>query len=433
MKEVKITHGTGVTLYDSDGNTYLDGVSGTFNLALGYTHPSVVSAVAAQLGKVSHISSHHTKGHVKALLEKLLAHAPKGITNGWLRDITGSTANEGAIKMAQKATGKRDIITLFLSHHGQTALTTAVSGNAFRRDGFPESVSPNSLKVPAPTCQSCFFNASYPGCGFQCVHRIDDFIEFASSGNVAAIMFEPIIANGGNIVPPPGYFDELQAFCRKRGIVIIADEVHTGMGRCGEVFASKLFGIKPDIITLGKGLGGIGIPAAAILMKPGFDVLRPFDHSFTSGGNMLAITAATATIDALQQEGILDHVKRMEPIIRGALERMKERLPCVVDVRGKGFMWGIELVDHQGKPDPALTTKVITAAFDNHNLIIRGTRYGYGNVIEFRPALVAQENELLEMISRIEKAITDVAPRNTPPARPGAQQGQRAPSFEGPR
>jgi 4-aminobutyrate aminotransferase len=123
----------------------------------------------------------------------------------------------------------------------------------------------------------------------------------------------------------------------------------------------------------------------------------------------------------------------MEPVIKAALERMKERLPCVADVRGRGFMWGIELVNDAGKPDPALTTKVIVAAFDHHNLIIRGTRYGYGNVIEFRPALVAQEDELREMISRIEKGITDVAPRNTPPARPRAQQGQPASSFEGPR
>jgi 4-aminobutyrate aminotransferase len=407
MKEVEIIRGDGVTLFDKDGNIYLDGVSGTFNVALGYAHPKIVSAVTDQVSRVSHVSSHHTKPHIRNLFDMLFAHAPEGITRGWLRDITGSTANEGAIKMAQKATGKKDIITFFLSHHGQTSMTTAISGNAFRREGFPDSSSPNSIKVPPPNCASCFYGAARETCNMKCVDKIDDFIQYASSGSVAAIMIEPVIANGGNIVPPIGYFAALEKFCRERKIAIIADEVHTGMGRCGEIFASKALGLNPDIITLGKGLGGIGIPVAAILMRPEYDVLKNYDHSFTSGGNMLAITAAKETVRTIEEEKILDHVKRLEPVIGAALEKLKSQHSVIKDVRGIGFMWGIELVDENGKDDPALTTDVAALAFDNHNLIIRGTRYGYGNVIEFRPALVAQEHEILEMVNRIGKAITD--------------------------
>lgn len=409
MKEVEFVRTEGVSLYDAQGIRYIDAVSGTFNLALGYSHPKMVAVLKAQIEKVIHVSSHHTKPNVRALVEQLTAHAPEGLTHGWVKDITGSTANEGAIKMAQKATGKTDIITTFLSHHGQTALTTAISGNAFRREGFPENISPHSIKVPAPYCHRCFYGSTCPSCGFHCIERIDDFIQHASSGRVAAIMIEPILGNGGNIVPPPGWFEALQSFCKQRDIAIIADEVHTGMGRTGEMFASQTFGLKPDILTIGKGLGGIGIPVAAILMRPEFDVLRQFDHSFTSGGNMLSIAAAKATIEIMDEEKILDNVKKNEPVIKKALEGLKERLGVVCDVRGKGFMWGIELADKDGRQDTELVNKVIPLAFDNHNLILRGTRYGFGNVIEFRPALVATEGELLEMIDRMEQSIVEAA------------------------
>lgn len=407
MKEVNFVKTQGVSLFDESNTKYMDAVSGTFNLALGYTHPKMVGMLQAQLEKVVHISSHHSKPQVQELHEKLQKHAPEGLTQGWYRDITGSTANEGAIKMAQKATGKTDIITHFLSHHGQTSLMTALSGNAFRREDLPENTTAHSLKVPEPNCRKCFYGASYPECGFTCVEKIQDYMEYGSNGSVAAMMVEPILANGGNIVPPDGYFQALQQFCKERDIALIVDEVHAGMGRAGEMFASTLFGMNPDIMTVGKGLGGIGIPAAAILMRPEYDVLNSYDHSFTSGGNALSLAAATATIDIMEEEKILDHVKGHEHVISDLLEDLKSSFPNICDVRGKGFMWGIEFEKEDCSADSDMVNAVIETAFDNQQLILRGTRYGYGNVIEFRPSLVATKDELGEMVHRLREAIED--------------------------
>lgn len=196
--------GQGVYLY-IDGQKYIDCASGTFNLALGYSAEEVVEAVRRQLMRCSHLSSAFTKEKSREIFESLREFLPEQIDDFWFRDIIGSTANECAIRIAQKATGKSDVISLFLSHHGQSVLTTAVSGNAFRRKNFSLS-QPNTLKIPAPDCFNCFYSQSKENCGFLCARRMEDFIEYASNGQVAAFIIEPILGNGGNIVPDPRYF-----------------------------------------------------------------------------------------------------------------------------------------------------------------------------------------------------------------------------------
>jgi 4-aminobutyrate aminotransferase len=401
--------GRGLRLSGSDGETYLDAVSGTFNLPLGYDHPAVVRSVHAQLDRLAHVSSHFATEAVDSLKRKLLAHAPPGIDAVWLRDITGSTAVEGAIKIAQKFTGKTDVISLFHSHHGQTAYATAISGNAFRRANQPESVSAHSIKVPAPYCHRCFYAAQHPGCGLPCVNRIEDFIEYASSGRVAAVIIEPIQGNGGNIVPPPGYFDALRALCDRHGILLIVDEVQTGIGRTGRMYASETFGIRPDIMVVAKGLGGIGIPVGAILMRSALSVLESHEHSFTSGANLVALAAAEATLDVVSAPGFLDNVRRKSVLLRRCLESIGEDSSLVCDVRGAGFMWGLEIVDRTGAPSAAVTERIIDVALKRHRLILRNSRYGRGNVLKVRPALIATEADLIDIAERLRAAIAEVA------------------------
>lgn len=406
--QARFKYGEGITLVNESGEAYLDGVSGTFNLSLGYNHPVVVEKVQEQVGQLSHMSSSFTETYVSEVLDRLLDLAPAGIDTGWMRDITGSTANECAVKIAQKSTESTDVVSLFLSHHGQTQFATGISGNAFRRKGFPNSTASNHLHVPAPYCYRCHYKSSYPGCGFQCVEAIADHIQYGSSGSVACMIVEPILGNGGNIVPPPGYFQQLRKLCDEYGMMLIADEVQTGIGRTGYMFASELFDIQPDIITLAKGLGGIGVPVAAVLMKSRLNVLEKHEHSFTSGSNLISLAAAQSTLDVVAQPEFLDDVKLKGEILGSLLNELPSKHKCIGDVRGVGLMWGIEIVDEDGAPDVRKANAIIDAAFSDQRLILRGSRYGYGNVVKVRPALVATDDEITEIVERLDAVLQKV-------------------------
>jgi 4-aminobutyrate aminotransferase len=400
--------GEGIHLIRDDGAVFVDAASGTFNLPLGYNHPEIVEAVVEQVRRYSHLSSTIRTDRGPNALDELIEQAPSNIQAGWFRDLTGSTANECAVKIAQKSSGKTDILSLFLSHHGQTQFTTAISGNSFRRKQFPDALSPHSIKMPAPYCHRCFFNATPSSCGMMCVEKIGDFLEHASSGSVACMIVEPILGNGGNIVPPPGYFQAISKLCAENDILMIADEVQTGMGRTGHLFASEAFDWKPNIITLAKGLGGIGIPVAAVLYEARLDVLDSHDHSFTSGANPVALAAMTATLKVLRSGEVLADVRRNGVKLGALLGALKEKHRSIGDVRGLGYMWGLEIDKPDGSPDVSRTEAIIKAAAASHNLILRGSRYGFGNVVKVRPPLIATEGDLETIVTRLSRAITDV-------------------------
>jgi len=407
--------GRGLCLITEAGTELLDAASGTFNLPLGYDHPHVLEAIRRQTDYLCHVSSHFAGTAVSTLADRLVQLAPDRIGAAWIRDATGSTAAECAVKIAQKATGKADVVSLFMSHHGQTIFTTAISGNAFRRANFAmTAVSPHSIKVPGGYCYRCFYKQSYPDCNLLCVTRIDDFLAYASSGSVAALVIEPVMGNGGNITFPPGYLPAIRKLCDRHDIILIADEVQTGLGRTGYTFASDVLGLDPDIVILGKALGGIGIPLAAVLMRPDLDVLEPFEHSFTSGGNFLGVAAAHALLDIVASDEFLADVRRKGKVLGAELRKLASRYPCVGDARGIGYMWGIEIVDRDGAPDPALAAAIVSTAEERHRLIVRQSRYGFGNVVKIRPALIATEADLAEILIRLERSIADC--RSLPPA-----------------
>ncbi|WP_343692608.1 aminotransferase class III-fold pyridoxal phosphate-dependent enzyme [Chitinophaga sp.] len=403
--QVQFNKGKGIRLYTPEQDEYIDAVSGTFNLALGYSYPELVDALKTQLEDLIHVSSSFTGDLAQQVLDSILAHAPAHITTGWMRDIIGSTANEGAVKIANKYNGRNEVISLSLSHHGQTLFATAISGNAFRRKSFPHTVVTQNGIVPAPYCYRCPFSAKgAPACGFLCTEAIHDYAEYAASGGVSCIIIEPILGNGGNIIPPDGYFERVRKICDELDIVLIADEVQTGIGRTGHMFASEYYDIRPDIITLAKGLGGIGIPAAAILYTPELAVLEKFEHSYTSGGNLLSLTASQKTMEIVSREGFLENVRENGVVLGRLLNNLKEKYSDVIgDVRGIGYMWGLEIIDKDGAPDVALTNKIIDSGLENHHLILRGSRYGFGNVVKVRPSLTATVDDIEEICARLDK------------------------------
>ncbi len=403
VSKTKMVRGEGIYLYDSEGQRYIDCASATFNLSLGYSHPAVIAAMKEQADTLIHITSSFQSDPVNQLARNLLAVSPPNMTRVHPKVCSGSAANEGAIKMAQRATGKSEVITLFRSHVGQTMMMASMSGNAFRKAPFPIQF-PGSLQVPDPYCHRCFYGKKPGDCGeggMLCVDRIEDFMEYASSGQVAAILVEPISGNGGNIVPPDGYFQRLRALCDQHDIALIFDEIQTGIGRTGHMFAAQHFGVEPDAITTAKGLGGSGAQVAAIITNKRLEGLPSHHHSFTYGSNLLAAAAANATLDIIRQPDFLANVRLTGAYILDRLLDMQKRYRFIGDVRGVGLMIGFEIENADGSPAVKLTNELAEKAM-KYGLIMRTSRYGFGNVLKIRPPLTLTLVEAEDICDRLE-------------------------------
>jgi 4-aminobutyrate aminotransferase len=407
VSRVRMVRGEGIYLYDEFGTAFIDCASATFNLSLGYGHPAVLKAMRDQAEQLVHVPSSFQTDVINELCRRLVLLATPGMDRVHLKVSSGSAANEGAVKMAQRATGARDVITLFRSHHGQTGMTASMSGNAFRRATLVD-VHPNRLLVPDPYCKRCFYGLTPQSCAMACVDRIDQFIEVASRGDVAAIMVEPISGNGGNIVPPDGYFAALQTFCRERGIKLIMDEVQTGIGRTGRMFASQHFDVAPDAITVGKGLGGSGAQVAGIITTEELAGLPAWEHSFTYGSNLMAAAAGIATLDVVAEPAFLQNVRRTGDYIRSRLASSLAHHKNVFEVRGVGLMIGVEIVDPDQSPSSALTNHLAHRA-PHYGLLLRTSRYGNGNVLKIRPPLILTLAEAELLCDRFEALIAQEA------------------------
>lgn len=406
--DLVIVNGKGIYLYDKNGKEYIDCAAGTFNLSLGYSHPEIIEAVKGQLDKLVHVTSSYMTDPVARLIEKLIEITPKSLTKIHLKVSGGSTANEGAIKMAQNYNGKSGVISLFRSHVGQTIYTMNASGLSNRRKPFPSLQQVGVTHVPPAYCYRCFYNESPETCNMLCVERINDFIDYGSTGNISAMIIEPILGNGDNIIPPPGYFEKLRKLADERGFALIFDEIQTGIGRTGYMFASEYFGIEPDIMTMAKGLGGSGFQIAAIATRPEYANLDSQHHSFTYGSNVLASAAALKTIEIINTPSFLNNVKNTGNYIVSYFRKLQEKFPFIGEVRGAGLMIGIEIIDENGQPSLEITDKIKHHAFKN-GLIMRTSRYGVGNVIKIRPALILSMKEAHEICLRLRSALETIS------------------------
>ncbi|MET0401813.1 MAG: aspartate aminotransferase family protein [Cystobacter sp.] len=401
--DIVLTEASGVRVRTRDGREFLDCISGTFNLLLGHNHPEVTAAAKAQMDRLVHTGSSYLSEPIEQLGTALVGLAPPNLTRVHLRSPGGSTANEGAIRIAQHVTGKRDVITMFRGHLGQTMATIGYSGFAFHRAPFPY-VMPGALHVPDPSCSQCFYGRKADECeDLPCVSRIDDFIRYASSGSVACVLIEPIFGVGGNIVPPPRYFPELKRFCEERGIILIFDEIQTGFGRTGEMFAANHFGVSPHMMTLSKGLTGSGLPLGAILTEERLMGMPRIHHGFTAGGNAVSAAAAVKTVEIVSRPDFLPHVRRVGKRLKEGLEKLIPHYPFIHEVRGVGLMLGVEVVGPKGEAAPARALG-LQAALMKQGLMTRVSEHGRGHVIEMRPALIITEKEVDELVARFGEA-----------------------------
>jgi 4-aminobutyrate aminotransferase len=355
--------GSGAVIEDVDGNLFLDFTAGIAVTATGHCHPEVVAAIRDQAGKLIHMSGTDFYYEPQIDLAQRLAElAPGKASKRVFFTNSGAEALEAALKLARWNTGRQRALAFFGAFHGRTYGAMSLSGSkVVHRRGFAPLV-PEISHVPYPRD----VNRS----GETYVREIEDtvFRRIAPPDEIAAVFVEPIQGEGGYYVPPEGFLPAMRAMCDRHGILLVADEVQTGMGRTGKLFAVEHWNVEPDILCLAKGIAS-GMPLGAIVARGEVMDWPPGSHASTFGGNPVSCRAALATLDLLGREYIANTVARGEDLRRGLL-RLREELPDTIgDVRGRGLMVAMDLVHDRATPDPALRDAVIQAAF-RHGLLL---------------------------------------------------------------
>ncbi len=401
-----MAEGRGARVWDVDGNEYLDFTSGIGVTSTGHCHPEVIEAIKEQLNLFLHMSGtdFYYPQQVE-LAETLNRIVP--ISDPTLVFFTNSGAEsvEAALKLARYATGRPHIIAFRNAFHGRTmgALSLTAS-KVVQRRGFAPLL-PEVTHVNYGYCYRCPLNLTYPSCNVACVREIEEelFRTEVPPDQVAAIFVEPVQGEGGYIVPPKEWMRELRELCDRHGILLVADEVQTGMGRTGKMFAMEHFDVEPDIVCVAKGIAS-GLPLGAIIARRTLMSWPPGAHASTFGGNPVACAAALATIRLLEN-GLVDNAARVGAYMLGKLREMQERHPSMGDVRGLGLMIGVELVRDRETKARARDIRdwVVQRCFEKGLLIL-----GAGvSVARFIPPLIITEEEVDEALSIFEEALTE--------------------------
>lgn len=390
------------TVTDSDGKTYIDLTAAFGVAAVGHTNPAVVAAIAEQARRLIHGMGdvHPTEVRV-ALLERLDSVTPKGLERAFLA-TTGSEAIEAAMKTAILATGKPAFASFAGAYHGLSLGALAVCGIEKFREPFASVLPKRPLLLGFPHETAGLADAL--DAARAALHARDD---------VGALFVEPIQARGGCVVPPEGFLRGLRSVCDELGVLLVVDEIYTGFGRTGEWFACDAEGVTPDLLCIGKALGG-GVPISALLGTARvMDAWPPSDgealHTSTYLGNPLGCAAALATIDELERLALPARAKRLGEDVARALERVRD-IAGVVDVRGRGLMWGVEL------RDGTLAERTVALALHDGVILLQaGAR---GEVVSITPPLAIGEDELERALYIVAGALRHASSNETPDRSP---------------
>jgi 4-aminobutyrate aminotransferase len=399
-----VARGEGAIIEDVDGNRFLDFNAGIAVCATGHSHPRVVAAVRAQAEKFLHYSGtdFYYEGMVE-LAEKLAALAPGGGARRVYFGNSGTEAVEAAMKLARYHTGREKFIAFFGGFHGRTMGALSLTGSkSIQKKGFGPLV-PGVTHIPYANCYRCAYGKQPETCAVECVKVIEDTLirHILPANEIAAVTMEPIQGEGGYVVPPQKFFEELKAVTSRHGILIIADEVQSGMGRTGKMWASDHFGFDPDILTVAKGIAS-GLPLSATISRAAVMNWTPGAHASTFGGNPVAIAASLATIELLEQE-LIDNAARVGGEMLDRMRDWPRRFRHVGDVRGRGLMIGFEIVKDQAtrERDPDMRNAIEKMAFERGLLIL-----GAGpNSIRLCPPLVISRDQAAWALDTIEECL----------------------------
>jgi len=379
--------GEGAIVEDPDGNRFLDFAAGIAVVATGHCHPKVVRAIQEQAARLIHMSgTDFYYENMVVLAEKLATLVPGDSPQRVYFGNSGTEAIEAAIKLARYHSGRGQFVAFVGAFHGRTmgSLALTASKNTQQTGFFP--VMPGVHHMPYAYCYRCAYGKEPDSCAVECVKAIETelFRTSVAPEDVAAIFVEPVQGEGGYVVPPRKFFDELRRLADGHGILLVADEVQSGMGRTGKMFASEHFGLEPDVMALAKGIAS-GLPLGAMVARAELMSWRPGAHASTFGGNPVAVAASLATIELLEQE-LVNNAARVGSHLMARWRDLPQRFPMVGDVRGLGLMIGIEFVRDQVTKERAgdLRDKVVQMCFERGLLLL-----GAGpNTIRLCPPLV---------------------------------------------
>jgi 4-aminobutyrate aminotransferase len=352
--DIALARGEGVHLYDFEGREYLDFVAGIATMNVGHCHPVVVEAICDQARTLIHGASHvgYMQPYVD-LLEAILAVAPGEMAKGkGILMNSGSEAVEAAVKLARYVTNRQMIIAFMDAFHGRSmgALAVTATDTLYRRR--LTGLLTGACHVPYPYCYRCPLKHRSPQtCGLACLHLVEKMLQtVVPPEDLAGILVEPIAGEGGYIVPPDGFLQGLREICDRYGALLITDEVQTGLGRTGKMYAVEHWGVVPDVTCLAKPLGG-GLPLGGMLARAELvDAWPPGAQGSTFGGNPVACRAGLATLRVVQEEGLMSHAVKVGDYVQSRFREVQEELPIIGDVRGKGLMVAVELVNRDGSP-----------------------------------------------------------------------------------
>jgi 4-aminobutyrate aminotransferase len=398
--------GRGAVLEDMDGNLFLDFTSGIAVCSTGHCHPRVVRAIQQQAENLVHMSGTDFYYQPQAdLARKLAMIAPGSSPKRVFFANSGAESVEAAFKLARYHTRRNLVISFFGGFHGRTMGALSLTGSkAIQRHRFQPLV-PGVVHTHYANCIRCPMNKTYPGCQVACVDEIEKvlFRHTISPDEVAAVVVEPIQGEGGYLVPPIEFHQKLREITRKHGILLVADEVQSGMGRTGRMFAIEHFGVEPDIICLAKGIAS-GMPLGAMIAREDVMTWKPGSHASTFGGNPIACAAALETISLLEEE-LIHNAVVVGDYLKGLLQALKDKHPMVGDVRGLGLMLAIDLVkDRQTmEPDVELRNALVQSCFQKGFLLL-----GCGqSAIRFCPPLVIHERDAATAVRILDQALVE--------------------------
>ena len=346
-----MVRGDGALLCDADGNTFIDFVAGMGTASLGHGHPALAAALAEQAGRLS--SGSFTSEARVELLARIAGSAPTPDLSCVQLYSGGAEAVESALRLARAATGRFEVLSFWGGFHGKTGGVIGLLGSDFKHGLGPGM--PGQHLSPYADCARCAFSLRPESCGLHCATFLRQFIRHNTSGSLAAILVEPIQGTAGNVIPPPGWLAAVQAVARECGALLIVDEMITGWGRSGALWASATAELSPDIITFGKGVGG-GFPVSGLLTRRELAAAEPWSHpSFSSssyGGSPLAAAAANAVTRVIVEERLAEHARALGAELLVALQALAARFPFVTNVRGQGLLLGFDLTAEDGQPLP---------------------------------------------------------------------------------
>ncbi len=407
-KPLVIVEGKDTIVRDAEGNEYIDCLSGISVVNAGHCPDRLVRVGQDQIAKLIHCSGLYHNVPATLLAEKIAAITPASLKKSFFVN-SGAEAVEGAVKIAKKyavtqgRTGA-GVIALEGSFHGRLGLSLTLTGQSKYKKGFGTFANfPGVAHAPMPYCYRC--PLTYPDCDIECARKVEDIIKYHTSADVAAMIVEPVMGEGGIIVPPKEYHDLIPKICKDHDIVYIADEVQSGFGRTGKMFGIEHWNMKPDIITMAKGLGA-GMPIGGYVTTSEIaNALQSGDHFSTFGGNPVSCAVAAENIDYLQDQGLITNSETVGNQMMKRFSDLADTVNLIGEVRGKGLMIGVELVKDKKTKKPASEEVSEIAKHMMKKGILVGTGGVHGNVFRIQPPLCITPEQATTVLNAFEEEV----------------------------